>query len=154
MNNNKPNPTAAKETDNIYFIAILGFLVGAFIAIFFIFNIVLKDDEKRASQYDTKVQAAADSMGYEERAAAVAGWTKDIINNVEANSDRTKFVELAEFFSEDGRIDVSEYVFLYKGYDQIKGYKHTGDIDQQVSAFLQNEGIEGKSTIVIDDVAS
>ena len=116
---------------------------------------VLKDDTKPLSSYEVKTKAAADAMSFEERAALVASWTEDAVNNIDpATEHRVKFVEMAEWFSEDGIIEAGEYTLLKGGYDQLKGYKHTNDINQQANAMREREGIQGKSTIVIDDVES
>ena len=115
----------------------------------------LKDDTKPLSSYDVSKNAAADAMSYEQRASDVSVWTKDAINHIDpATEHRTKFVELAAYFADDGRIETHEYIMLQRGYDEIKGYKHTNDIAKQVSAMQDNEGLARKSTIVIDDVES
>lgn len=134
----------------MYFIAaavIMGLLLSLFLAI-------AGSDDEQLSHYDAARKFTAENMSYEQRAAAVAAWTKDIAETIEPSRDLNSYMANVEMFTDDKMVSAGEYILINDGYDQLKSYTHFDDINESVKLVQANSGEAPASTLVIDEAGN
>lgn len=133
----------------MYFIGaavMMGLLLSLFLA--------LSGNEKQISHYDAARKFTAENMSYEQRAAAVAAWTKDIAETIEPSRDLNSYMANVEMFTDDKMVEPDEYILINDGYDQLKSYTYFDDINESVKLVQANSGEAPASTLVIDEAGN